>query len=174
MHYRSRYKCANYGDQGISINCSDIYKHNIDCQWVDISELKPGQYTFKVPTICVKICFINIKGVRKKIYDRTANNVTSMKSRQTEFSYFQVAVNPEFKVGEMSFDNNAAICRLLYTETFATVHSCIMGRPWHKTYDCSEFLSWTIYGVKLMSARWRTLIMHKAITSNISRPHELW
>ncbi|XP_012222886.1 lysyl oxidase homolog 3 [Linepithema humile] len=82
-----RYKCANYGDQGISVNCSDIYKHNIDCQWVDISELEPGHYTFKV------------------------------------------AVNPEFKVGEMSFDNNAAICRLLYTETFATVHSCIMGRP---------------------------------------------
>lgn len=82
-----RYKCANYGDQGISVNCSDIYKHNIDCQWVDITELEPGQYTFKV------------------------------------------AVNPEFKVGEMSFDNNAAICRLLYTETFATVHSCVMGRP---------------------------------------------
>ncbi|RLU20408.1 hypothetical protein DMN91_007018 [Ooceraea biroi] len=82
-----RYKCANYGDQGISVNCSDIYKHNIDCQWVDISELEPGHYTLKV------------------------------------------AVNPEFKVGEMSFDNNAATCRLLYTETFATVHSCIMGRP---------------------------------------------
>ncbi|CAL7937931.1 unnamed protein product [Xylocopa violacea] len=83
----ARYKCANYGDQGISVNCSDIYKHNIDCQWVDISELRPGEYIFKV------------------------------------------AVNPEFKVGEMSFDNNAAICRLLYTESFATVHSCVMGRP---------------------------------------------
>lgn len=43
-----RYKCANYGDQGISVNCSDIYKHNIDCQWVDISELEPGHYTLKV------------------------------------------------------------------------------------------------------------------------------
>lgn len=43
-----RYKCANYGDQGISVNCSDIYKHSIDCQWVDISELDPGHYTLKV------------------------------------------------------------------------------------------------------------------------------
>lgn len=82
-----RYKCLNYGDQGISVNCTDIYKYNIDCQWVDISELEPGHYTLKV------------------------------------------AVNPEYKVGEISYDNNAAICRLLYTETFATVHSCIVGRP---------------------------------------------
>ncbi|KAF7996923.1 hypothetical protein HCN44_002569 [Aphidius gifuensis] len=82
-----RYKCANYGDQGIRVNCSDIYRYNIDCQWVDISELLPGQYTFKV------------------------------------------AVNPEFKVGEMSFENNAADCKLLYTESFAIVHSCKLGRP---------------------------------------------
>ncbi|XP_011499169.1 PREDICTED: lysyl oxidase homolog 2 [Ceratosolen solmsi marchali] len=84
---KPRYKCAGYGDQGISVNCSDIYKYNIDCQWIDISELNPGLYTFKV------------------------------------------AVNPELKVGEMSFDNNAATCKLLYTDTFAKVHSCVMGQP---------------------------------------------
>ncbi|XP_058792586.1 lysyl oxidase homolog 3A isoform X2 [Phymastichus coffea] len=82
-----RYRCAHYGDQGISVNCSDIYRHNIDCQWIDITELAPGSYTLKV------------------------------------------AVNPEAKVGEMSFDNNAATCKLLYAETFAKVHSCVMGRP---------------------------------------------
>ncbi|KAL7302017.1 hypothetical protein TKK_0005253 [Trichogramma kaykai] len=82
-----RYKCVNYGDQGISVNCSDIYKYNLDCQWVDITELSPGSYTFKV------------------------------------------AVNPELKIGEMTFENNAATCKLLYTENYARVHSCVMGRP---------------------------------------------
>lgn len=42
------YACANFGDQGITVNCSDIYRHNIDCQWVDISDLEPGLYTLKV------------------------------------------------------------------------------------------------------------------------------
>lgn len=69
------------------MNCSDIYKFNIDCQWIDISEMEIGTYTIKI------------------------------------------SINPEFKVGEMSFDNNAASCTLLYTETYARIFDCELERP---------------------------------------------
>ncbi|XP_055551210.1 lysyl oxidase homolog 2B, partial [Wyeomyia smithii] len=82
-----KYACANYGDQGISVNCADIYRHNIDCQWVDISELEFGLYTLRI------------------------------------------AVNPEFKVPEISYENNAAVCSLLYTETYARAYDCKIMRP---------------------------------------------
>lgn len=72
---------------GISVNCTDIYHYNLDCQWVDISEMDYGVYTMKI------------------------------------------SVNPEFKVPEMSFDNNAALCTLLYTQTFARVYNCRLERP---------------------------------------------
>lgn len=106
-----KYNCANFGDQGesiifsfgfvqhvifpfllfpclgISVNCSDVYLYNLDCQWVDITEMNTGSYTLKI------------------------------------------AINPEFKVAEMSFDNNAAICNLLYTDTYARVDNCRLVRP---------------------------------------------
>lgn len=42
----------------------------------------------------------------------------------------KIAINPEFKVAEMNFDNNAAICNLLYTDTYARVDNCRLVRPW--------------------------------------------
>ncbi|BFY99027.1 hypothetical protein BsWGS_02067 [Bradybaena similaris] len=51
-----QYNCRGFADQGLSVNCSDNYMYDIDCQWIDISELKPGEYTFLVevnPTMLV-------------------------------------------------------------------------------------------------------------------------
>lgn len=82
-----RYNCANYGDQGVSVGCTDTYAHNIDCQWVDMTDVPHGHYTLKV------------------------------------------SINPEYKMAEISYDNNAAICDLVYTQTFAAVTNCTLGRP---------------------------------------------
>lgn len=43
-----RYACANFGNQGITPGCYDQYLHDIDCQWIDISDLEPGNYRFRV------------------------------------------------------------------------------------------------------------------------------
>ena len=43
-----KYDCENYGDQGITAGCKDIYYYNIDCQWIDVTELPLGTYTFKM------------------------------------------------------------------------------------------------------------------------------
>lgn len=53
------YDCENYGDQGITAGCKDIYHANIDCQWIDVTELPTGTYTFKVsinPEYKVLLC----------------------------------------------------------------------------------------------------------------------
>ncbi|XP_053953628.1 lysyl oxidase homolog 2A [Anastrepha ludens] len=70
---RPKYTCGNE-TQGISIGCADLYTANLDCQWVDVTNLPTNQLYI-----------------------------------------LRVAINPEYKIGERSFENNGAECILHYT-----------------------------------------------------------
>ncbi|KAM6920215.1 protein-lysine 6-oxidase-like [Lycodopsis pacificus] len=45
--FRRRYACTSH-TQGLSPGCHDIYAANIDCQWIDITGVPPGNYILKV------------------------------------------------------------------------------------------------------------------------------
>uniref|UniRef100_A0A8C5LMB5 Lysyl oxidase homolog n=1 Tax=Leptobrachium leishanense TaxID=445787 RepID=A0A8C5LMB5_9ANUR len=44
---RRRYACTAH-TQGLSPGCYDTYHANIDCQWIDITDVPPGRYILKV------------------------------------------------------------------------------------------------------------------------------
>ena len=44
--------------------------------------------------------------------------------------FVQVNINPEYTVGELDYNNNAATCNLRYTGNDVTVSNCLLGRGW--------------------------------------------
>ncbi|KAK7126422.1 hypothetical protein R3I94_017792 [Phoxinus phoxinus] len=44
---RRRYACTAH-TQGLSPGCYDTYHANIDCQWIDVTDVSPGDYILKV------------------------------------------------------------------------------------------------------------------------------
>ncbi|XP_077377917.1 protein-lysine 6-oxidase [Festucalex cinctus] len=45
--YYRRYACTSH-TQGLSPGCYDTYNADIDCQWIDITDVAPGKYKLKV------------------------------------------------------------------------------------------------------------------------------
>jgi hypothetical protein len=38
----------NCGNQGISKGWADIYSGNLDCNWIDVTDVPPGDYTLRI------------------------------------------------------------------------------------------------------------------------------
>ncbi|KAG7490642.1 hypothetical protein JOB18_039794 [Solea senegalensis] len=45
--YYRRFACTSH-TQGLSPGCYDTYNADIDCQWIDITDVQPGKYVLKV------------------------------------------------------------------------------------------------------------------------------
>lgn len=64
-----KFNCTGKADQGISVGCADNYKHNIDCQWIDVTDLQYGIYTLRVI----------VNPMRKALESDFLNNVVTCK-----------------------------------------------------------------------------------------------
>ncbi|KER31960.1 hypothetical protein T265_01894 [Opisthorchis viverrini] len=92
--FKKLFRCSTTlstrGDQGISPGCQDNYFHDYDCQWLDITDLPAGSYTF------------------------------------------QLILNPDFLVPEMTYENNAVSCDLTVgrQHNSASLRNCHLTHPY--------------------------------------------
>uniref|UniRef100_H3C3I8 Lysyl oxidase homolog n=1 Tax=Tetraodon nigroviridis TaxID=99883 RepID=H3C3I8_TETNG len=78
--FRRRYACTSH-TQGLSPGCFDIYAANIDCQWIDITDVPPGNYVLKVTVnpnfqVLESDFTNNVVRVRSYIHRRLRPNAT--------------------------------------------------------------------------------------------------
>lgn len=78
---------------------------------------------------CIMLDMFSLNGPRYYKISDMFNTILLLLTKCFACTFCQVAVNPEFKVAEMSFDNNAAICELIYGESSAWVGNCSLARP---------------------------------------------
>uniref|UniRef100_A0A3Q4H9N4 Lysyl oxidase homolog n=1 Tax=Neolamprologus brichardi TaxID=32507 RepID=A0A3Q4H9N4_NEOBR len=83
---RRRFACTTH-TQGLSPGCYDTYHANIDCQWIDITDVPPGNYILKVtvnPSHLVEEsdfsnneaqCEVRYTGVPNKVSDECSHYI---------------------------------------------------------------------------------------------------
>lgn len=97
--------------QGLSPGCHDTYAANIDCQWIDITDVAPGNYILKVWRVLRRFLGAWHNGFLKWMPSRFP---------------VQVTVNPDFLVPESDFSNNVVRCEVIYTGIYIQTRNCII------------------------------------------------
>lgn len=92
--------------QGLGPGCYDTYHANIDCQWIDITDVPPGNYILKVGDALL---------IGRQIVLYLTDSVCAM---------FQVTVNPSQLVEESDFSNNEVQCDIRYTGSYVQTRNC--------------------------------------------------
>ena len=111
--------------QGITAGCKDIYYNNIDCQWIDITDLEVGKYPIHFYLMCT----------RAKFFAPFSSHTSLQACALLIAKYFagtyvfKMSINPEYKVAEITFENNAALCTLYYSQMTAVINNCTLTRP---------------------------------------------
>ena len=106
------------------MGCWDLYRHDIDCQWIDITDVKPGNYILQVPSICLSFQMLGFG-----VGDEDTCDLLGVLLGHTSFlPHSQVVINPNFEVAESDFTNNAMKCNCKYDGHRIWVHNCHIGR----------------------------------------------
>lgn len=100
--------------QGLSPGCYDTYNAEIDCQWIDITDVKPGNYILKVGWK------YRISLVCLCLFSKTVSVFLMFPL----VFYPQVSVNPYYQVPESDYSNNIVRCDVQYTGNYAYVSGC--------------------------------------------------
>eukprot|EP00794_Sanderia_malayensis_P005465 gene5465-6148_t len=120
------YNCTDKGDQGISVGCWDNYKNNIDCQWIDVSDVTGGEYTIRV----------NVNPRRSVPESDYANNAAICKIQFNSTSVTASNCSIENCIKRVHGGNsNGDCCVFPFIYKKKTYHSCT--KDGLKTYWCS-------------------------------------
>lgn len=91
------------------MGCWDTYRHDIDCQWVDITELRPGDYVFQVS--------------RRRRWRGPGRHCS-----RAGCVVLQIVINPNYEVPETDYSNNVVRCRCRYDGHRVWMYSCHNGK----------------------------------------------
>ena len=87
------------------------------------------QITFIILNLCLAVNLTNQPTLRFHTFSLMLPFFPWHPIHEILFFFLQLSVNPDMKVGEQTFENNAASCEMIYSSTSAWIGNCSLSRP---------------------------------------------